>query len=40
MSKSFKAFKVALKNPKDLDRMEETLINAVQAASRPEIEKL
>lgn len=40
MSKSFKAFKVALKNPKDLDRMEETLINAVQAASRPEREKL
>lgn len=40
MSKSFKTFKVALKNPKDLDRMEETLINAVQAASRPEREKL
>jgi len=40
MSKPFKAFKGTLKNPKDLERLEETLTNAFQAASRPEREKL
>ena len=40
MSKQFKALRAALKNPSEFDRMEEALINAVQAASRPEREKL
>ena len=40
MSKAFKAFKKAFGNPKELDKFDEMVLQAIQAASRPNREEL
>lgn len=40
MSKAFKAFKKAFGNPKELDKFDEAMLQAIQAASRPNREEV